>query len=62
MEVNKMMVFFFVLAIAAILGAVGTLITAVVFESLVLAICFCVCVLLMICGMFGMIICDYKWL
>lgn len=53
-----MMVFFFVLAIAAILGAVGTLITAVAFESLALAICFCVCVLLMVCGIVGMVICD----
>ena len=53
-----MTVFFFVLAIAAIVGAVGTLITAIIFESLVLAICFSGCVLLMICGMIGMAVCD----
>lgn len=57
-----MMVFFFVLAIAAILGAVGTLVTAVAFESLVLAICFCVCILLMVCGMVGMVVCDHMGL
>ena len=53
-----MTVFFFVLAIAAIIGAVGTLITTIIFESLVLAICFSGCVLLMICGMIGMAVCD----
>lgn len=57
-----MMVFFFVLAIAAIFGAAGTLIAAVIFKSLALAICFCICVLLMICGMIGMVVCDHMGL
>jgi len=57
-----MMVFFFVLAIAAILGAAGTLIAAVALESLALAICFCVCILLMGCGMIGMVVCDHMGL
>jgi hypothetical protein len=61
MEVNKMK-FFFILCMVAIVSAVSTLITAIIFNSLVLGFCFCGSVLLMICGMIGMVVCDHMGL
>lgn len=53
-----MMVFFFVLVIVAIVSSLSTLITAIIFNSLVLGFCFIGSVLLLVCGMIGMVVCD----
>jgi hypothetical protein len=56
------MKFFFILCMVAIVSAVSTLITAIIFNSLVLGFCFCGSVLLLICGMVGMAVCDHMGL
>lgn len=53
-----MLTFFFVLVIVAIVSSLSTLITEIIFNSLVLGFCFIGSVLLMICGMIGMVVCD----
>lgn len=52
------MKFFFILAMVAIISCLTTLITAIIFNSLVLGFCFIGSVVLLICGMIGMVICD----
>ena len=57
-----MLIFFFALVIGAIVSSLATLISAIVFNSLVLGLCFIGSVLLLICGMVGMVVCDHMGL
>lgn len=52
------MKFFFILTMIAIVSCLTTMITAIIFNSLVLGFCFIGSIVLLIGGMIGMVICD----